>query len=101
MPATEQLMTLVNSLNKAPTVELRQRIEEIARHLINNDFAGLVEFLYRIDIDEKKLKQLLRSQGDKDSAAIIADLVIQRQLQKLSSKKEFSGKGRPLEDDSW
>ena len=75
---------------------LRQRLKEEITHLIQNDFQKLVSILYRIDVNERKLKYLLQENVGADAAVIIADLIIERQLEKIKSRSQFS----PQQDDS-
>ncbi len=66
---------------------LIQRIEE----LIQRDFEKLKWILYRIDISEKKLADALQV-SEADAATVMADLIIERQLQKAESRKNFGDK---------
>ncbi|HMJ45792.1 MAG TPA: hypothetical protein VK498_00585 [Ferruginibacter sp.] len=59
--------------------------------LIINDFERLISLLYRIDVSEKKLKEILKEKTSTDSADLIAGLIIERQIQKIKSRKEFKG----------
>ncbi len=63
---------------------LIQRIDE----LIHRDMEKLKWILYRIDVSEKKLTEALRK-SDADAATIMADLIIQRQIEKAESRKKF------------
>lgn len=63
---------------------LIQRIDE----LIHHDMEKLKWILYRIDISEKKLTEALRN-SEADAATIIADMIIQRQIEKAESRKKF------------
>ncbi len=65
---------------------LIQRIEE----LIHSDFEKLKWILYRIDVSEKKLNDALQS-PEADAANVMADLIIQRQIEKAESRKKFGG----------
>jgi hypothetical protein len=81
------------------------KIKEIlAQHfssLINNDLNKLVSLLYRLDIDEKKLKTVLQENPGQDASLMIAELVIERQLQKIESRKKFKRNDNPGEEESW
>lgn len=57
--------------------------------LINRDFAQLVNILYRLDISEIKLKQVLKENPTEDAGQLIAQLTIERQLQKLKARQQF------------
>lgn len=54
--------------------------------LITSNFEQLVALLYRIDVNEKKLKNLL-AQSSTLSSDVIARLLIERQLEKLISRR--------------
>lgn len=57
-------------------------------HLMHYDMERLKWVLYRIDINEKKLANLLKDNAEEISAAeIIADEIIKRQLEKVESRK--------------
>ena len=68
--------------------ELEQQLTDHINHLINTDFEKLIYYLYRIDVNETKMKQLLQQQGGENAAQLIARLVIERQLQKMKSRTE-------------
>lgn len=65
-----------------------EKLVDIINHLISNDFERLVSILYRIDVDEKQLTDLLKKDESNNSGKIIADLIIQRQLQKISTRND-------------
>lgn len=70
--------------------------------LIINDFSQLVQILYRVDISEKKLKQLLSDNADKDAGRLIAGLIIERQLQKINSRQQYNQSDTNIPDeDRW
>jgi hypothetical protein len=70
--------------------EVREQLISHINHLINNDFEKLVYYLYRIDVNEKKMRTLLDQSEGENAAGLIADLVIERQLQKIKSRQQFS-----------
>ena len=65
--------------------ELAARINE----LIQTDFTNLVNILYRIDVDESKLRQTLKNKINEDPGYTIAKLVIERQLEKVKIRNDF------------
>ena len=70
-------------------------VHETIQYLIAHDFQKLVEVLYRIDVDERKLKRILSDNKDKDAAIIIGDLIIERQVEKFNSRNQ----SRRMDDD--
>ena len=81
--------------------ELRQKLVLHINHLINHDFEKLVFYLYRIDVNESKMKQLLAQKEGENAAGLIADLVIERQLQKIKSRQEIKSKNDIPDDEKW
>ena len=81
--------------------ELKEILSQHINHLIQTNFQRLVSLLYRVDVSEPKLKALLKENADADTGRIIADLIIERQLQKIKSRKESKNDGIIPEDDKW
>lgn len=94
-----ETIQLSNELNKEwgltlPTETSRDHMLQALANRINelilHDFAYLVQVLYRLDVNEKLLKQWLRENSNTDAGKIIASLVIERIVQKIKSRQENS-----------
>ncbi len=91
-----ELIRLINKELAIEIVEQRSYSEihaELATYindLIKNNFEKLVAYLYRIDVNEQKLKSLLQQNPDEDAGNIIATLIIERQEQKIKTREQFS-----------
>ncbi|NNF01464.1 MAG: hypothetical protein HKN22_02150 [Bacteroidia bacterium] len=68
---------------------IRTFIQECITELIEYDLQRLYQLLYRIDIDENKLKENLKNAPLADSASLITDMIIERQLKKFESRKKY------------
>ena len=80
----------------------RQLLVEKVNALIEKDFQSLVSILYRMDVSEKKLTTMLNEQPDKNAAETIVDLMIERQLQKIKSRQQFSKRDENIdENEKW
>jgi len=77
----------------------KQIVVEKINDLINNDFQKLVLILYRMDVSEIKLKQLLKENPGTDAGPIIANLMIERQEQKIRSRQQFNKPDENISDD--
>ncbi|MCS6935322.1 MAG: hypothetical protein NZM35_09270 [Chitinophagales bacterium] len=66
---------------------LRDLLIERIRHLIHHDIEKLRWILYRVDVDEKKLSNVLH-QTDQDVATAIADLILARQIEKFEHRRK-------------
>lgn len=62
--------------------EARLRLQQHINELIQHDFNRLLSILYRIDVDEEKMKRALKEQPNRDAAEIICELMIERQAAK-------------------
>jgi hypothetical protein len=60
--------------------------------LITQDFNQLITLLYRLDINEKKLKQTLADHPDQNAGELIAKLIVDRQEEKKKSREAFKQK---------
>jgi stress response protein SCP2 len=70
--------------------QMRQQLQAAINELIKSDFQKLVNVLYRVDVNERKLKYLLQENVGADAAVIIADLIIERQLEKIKTRAAFT-----------
>ena len=92
---------LIQDINKTLALELPEKISSEALHttlsahinqLIKNNFEALVNLLYKIDVDENKLKFYLVDNPGEDAGKVIASLIIERLHQKAIFKTRFSSK---------
>ncbi|MEO6313577.1 MAG: hypothetical protein ABIU63_04410 [Chitinophagaceae bacterium] len=70
--------------------DMRAQLQVCIGNLIENDFQQLVHMLYRVDVNERKLKYLLQENVGADAPVIIADLIIERQIEKIKSRAAFT-----------
>ncbi len=101
---------LISNINQSldismqETVSLEELHHDLAthiNHLINHDFEKLVYYLYRIDVDENRMKQLLEAEEGENAAGLVADLIIERQLQKIKSRQQTKNDGPVPDDEKW
>jgi hypothetical protein len=102
---------LVQLINKDFAIEIAEKRSyneihaELAAYindLIKNNFDKLIAYLYRIDVNEEKLKTLLQQKPDEDAGGIIATLIIERQEQKIKFRKQFSHPENDFdEEEKW
>jgi hypothetical protein len=102
--------TLISHINQSleisipATISPEEMREQLALHinyLINHDFEKLVYYLYRIDVNETKMRNLLDQREGEGAAGLIADLIIERQLQKIKSRVESNTRQHIPDDEKW
>ena len=80
----------------------RQNLATYINELINQNFERLISILYRLDVNEKVLKASISENKNEDAGVLIADAVIERQMQKIESRKKFHNHSKDIpEDESW
>ena len=81
-------------LREVPTIkQLEEVLAERVAILIDKDFSALVRLLYRVDVDETKLRQLLRENMTMDAGLLIARLILESQWQKILPRRQYSRGG--------
>jgi hypothetical protein len=93
---SKELGVIVNEMDHSLG---KQILAEKINELITNDFQKLVSILYRMDVSEIKLKQLLNENPGTNSALIITDLMIERQAEKIRSRQQFNKRDENINDD--
>lgn len=81
--------------------QLRNELSTWINELILHDMEALIQLLYWVDINEAKLKFLLKEKVGEDAAVIITDLLIDRQLQKIKTRRQFQQPPPDNEEDRW
>jgi hypothetical protein len=70
--------------------QLRDVLIKAFEYLVEDDFSKLVQILYRADVDQNKLKQLLENAENVSSGEVIADAYLARQKAKLDIWNKYS-----------
>jgi stalled ribosome alternative rescue factor ArfA len=97
----EQLLKLDQELTTIQKKEWKDELVFYINHLLLNDFSKLVQILYKADINEERLKELLKENPETSSALIIADLLVQRQEEKNKTRESFQRNEDISDDDKW
>ena len=101
---TEDIMQMVLAANDPLVLnqqELFRRLSRFINTLITNNFEELVSLLYRLDIDEKKLRNVLQQKLKNDTADLIATMIIERQQEKIISRQKFKSGSAGGNEETW
>ncbi|MCU0395722.1 MAG: hypothetical protein MUF29_07415 [Chitinophagaceae bacterium] len=79
--------------------EWYRQLKEAVNQLIQEDFDGLLQLLYRVDVSESRLRQMLQQLPGSDAAEIITNLLLERQLQKIKSRRDHAQRDESIPDD--
>ena len=78
-------------------IRLATKIEE----LLQKDLVRLINILYRLDVDEEKLKTQIANQPVTNAALLISKLIIERQIKRLETRWQ-QGKREDIPDgEKW
>ena len=100
-PIDTSLAKITGHLSAPDRAALLQELEDHIDWMIANRSDALVQVLYRMDIDETRLRTLLSNPGEAPAARIMAQLLLERQLQKLHTRQQFRRDDNIPEEDKW
>lgn len=101
---TGRQLSLEFALREEPDPEkIKALLAEKIRWLLTHEFAQLVGILYRIDISETRLREVIKNHPGEDPAPWIAGLIWERQLEKARSRQVYSRekRERPPAEEEW
>jgi hypothetical protein len=104
MDETDQLVNLINKdwfvseeNTMIPTGSLdfnllREKLAIVIGNMIHDDFEKLCQAMYRLDVSESKFHQILTEKPSTEIPLYLADLVIERELQKVRTRMMYKRK---------
>lgn len=95
----QSLLQQVDANDEGRYREILQKLTETVNFLIVHHFDRLVQLLYTVDVNEQQLKQALANNTGKDAAQIIAEMVLQRQIQKVITRQKLKGNSSGIPDE--
>ncbi|HEY4290734.1 MAG TPA: hypothetical protein VGN00_26725 [Puia sp.] len=81
--------------------ELEALLAEIVNGWIRSDFTRLVQFLYRIDISESRLRVLLEENSEEDTGQLLARLILERLWQKIETRRKYKPGETTSDEERW
>lgn len=73
--------------------ELLRALASRVRHYLENDFHKLMNALYRLDISEEKYHAAMALPTLDQSAAALAESILEREIQKMRTRKNYGSQG--------
>ena len=105
----EKDSTLISELSDKLEIDLPEKrsMEELKLllsgyldHLISNNPDKLVSILSRVDVSEKMLKANLQNQKE-NASSVMAQMIIDRQLEKIKTRERFKSNDDIPENEKW
>lgn len=92
----------IKNLDELKEESLFRSLSSFINEMLLHHFNELIQLLYRLDIDEQKLRTLLLENRSTDSGDLIARMILQRQEQKIKSRKMFkNNQAGTSEEEKW
>lgn len=79
--------------------QLLEWLSAYIRPLLDKNINQLINILYRMDVSEQKVSEMLTAHPDKDAGSLIAGLILERTLQKIQTRQQFSNPNANISDD--
>ena len=81
--------SLIPTGNFKTLEEFKTYLTDRLAFLLDNKYDALINILYRIDVPEEKLSELFAEQNRDYIPAALANLIIERSLQKVIFRKKY------------
>lgn len=95
----EIIQTISGELSPQTSLQVfKEKLSAYINELINYDFEKLIGILYRLDVSEQKLKSTLAASSS-NAGVIIAEMIIERQLQKIKTREQFRQRNTNIHDE--
>lgn len=81
--------SLVSGEEKIDLNILHKKLSILVAYLLENDMHRLLNAMYRLDVSEAKFHQAMQSDSKENAAFRIADLIIEREMQKVKTRLHY------------
>ena len=71
---------------------LHEKLMMVIDYLLQNNFEKLCNAMYRLDVSERKFNEVLTQSDPADISSKLADLVIEREMQKVKTRELYRRK---------
>jgi hypothetical protein len=72
--------------------EIHRILTERIHELLEKNVEKLIFILYRIDVGQKKTDEIFNNPSKEEIASLLATAVIERQLEKVKTRRKYSSK---------
>jgi len=73
---------------------LHKKLALLVAYLMENDMHRLLNAMYRLDVSEIKFHEAMQSMSREEAAMRIADLIIEREMQKVKTRLHYKKHGK-------
>ena len=81
--------------------DIRHRLSQVLNGLLLDDFGALVQVLYRVDVSEARVKNVLQQNPHTDAGDLLAELLLQRLEEKRKTFISFQNPPAASDEERW
>jgi hypothetical protein len=70
--------------------ELQQRLSLVVGKMLRDDYQGLLNLLYRVDVNEKKYREAIAQKDTTQISSSVAKLIIDRLVEKYIFRRRYN-----------
>ncbi len=91
---------MITDISLLPTLSPEALAAEV-NEMIEHNFEGLIQILYRMDVSEHKLKEVLAANQQEDAGKLITAVILERLAQREKARQMFKPNTDIPEEDKW
>lgn len=91
---------MITDISILPTLTPEMLAKEVNDMIVHN-FEGLIQILYRLDVSEQKLKEVLAANQQEDAGKLITAVILERLAQREKARKSFTVNPNIPEEERW
>ncbi|MBU3743404.1 MAG: hypothetical protein FGM61_02500 [Sediminibacterium sp.] len=91
---------MITDVSVLPALSPEMLAKEV-NDMIEHNFEGLIQILYRLDVSEQKLKEVLAANQQQDAGKLITAVILERLAQREKTRKSFPANPDIPEADKW
>lgn len=95
------IVRIKDELTNEQANQLEEEIGAYVASLLQNDMPALVQFLYKLDVDEHAIVHLFDTDLSASTSQKVSRLIIRRQLEKTRNRKYYSGNDEIENNERW
>ena len=81
-----------SGMHETAYIELKQQVIPALKEVFKKNPGAFLSLLYRIDVDEKKVKSLMQTAKNEEFINQLSELILEREFMKALTRKLFSQK---------
>lgn len=91
---------MITDISLLPSLTPEALAKEV-NEMIEYNFEGLIQLLYRLDVSEQKLKEVLAANQQEDAGTLITAAILERLAQREKARQLYKPDTNIPEEEKW